>query len=140
MVAVMPASTNGGGNALAFPDTCMTPGIAAGAPGPFTYPNSCMMSDGSGSSKVLIENKDTLRKGDEIRMSTGDEAGNSPGGTVSGGFKGKCSIKTVVTTSGKVKAEGGDIAHVTCMTGHNGSNANMPAGAQLAPSQTKVMV
>ena len=140
MVAVMPASSTEGGTALAFPDTGMTPGVSAGAPGPLPYPNNVNVSDGSGSSKVLINNKDTLRKGDEFRMSAGDEAGNSPGGVVSGGFKGKGKVQAVVTTAGKVKAEGGDIAHVTCITAHNGSNANMPAGAQLAPSQTKVMV
>ena len=31
-------------------------------------------------------------------------------------------------------------SYLTSMTGHNGSNANVPAGAQVAPSQTKVIV
>ena len=32
------------------------------------------------------------------------------------------------------------MVHLTSMTGHNGTNANVPAGVQVAPSQTKVIV
>ena len=42
--------------------------------------------------------------------------------------------------SAAVKVEGKSAAHVTSMTGHNGSSANMPGGLKVAPSQTKVKV
>ena len=47
---------------------------------------------------------------------------------------------TYKKASSKVKAQGQPVCHLTSTTGHNGSNANMPAGAQVAPSQTKVLV
>ena len=42
--------------------------------------------------------------------------------------------------SSNVKAEGQAVQHLTAMTGQNGANANMPSGAQIAPSQVKVLV
>jgi hypothetical protein len=42
--------------------------------------------------------------------------------------------------SSKVEAEGNQVAYLTSMTGQNGTNANMPVGAQIAPSQVKVIV
>jgi hypothetical protein len=42
--------------------------------------------------------------------------------------------------SSKVKFEGQPVEHLTAMTGHNGSNPNHPAGAQIAPSQTKLII
>ena len=136
----MPATTNGGGNCAAFPDTCMTPGVSAGAPGPLPYPNMAMCTQAKGSScssKVKVSNKKIMTKGSEISMSSGDEAGNSPGGVMSSKFKGPAKFKL---GSSRVKAQGKKIAYIGCMVGHNGSNANMPAGAQVAPSQTKVKV
>ncbi|MBN1669509.1 MAG: DUF4150 domain-containing protein [Kiritimatiellae bacterium] len=132
---MFPASTKGGGNCLGVPDVCMTP--AAPSPIPTPYPNTAMCNQGSGSGKVKFNGKEVLRKGDEIRMSQGDEAGNSPGGTISGRFKGPCKYKMGCS---KVKAEGKEVARLTSMIGHNGSNPNMPAGTQIAPSQTKVKV
>lgn len=40
----------------------------------------------------------------------------------------------------KVQVEGKDIVTHFSSTGHNGSNANAPLGAQASPSQTKVLV
>jgi len=40
----------------------------------------------------------------------------------------------------KVVVEGNDIVTAGKPTAHNGSNANMPAGAQSTPSQAKVIV
>lgn len=51
------------------------------------YPNIAKNSDGKGSSKVKVKCKQTLRKGDKILMSTGDEAGVAMG-VVSSKIKG----------------------------------------------------
>jgi len=135
---MMPASTKAGGQCLAFPDVCKTPAPPA-PPIPIPYPNIAMAnqaSSGTCTKKVKIQNKAAILKGTEIPSSSGDEAG-SIGGVVSNKIKGPCKYKR---GSAKVKFEGKAAAYVTCMTGQNGSNANMPAGAQLAPSQTKVLV
>ena len=40
-----------------------------------------------------------------------------------------------------VGVRGGGVVYIGCMVGHNGVPAhNMPAGAQIAPSQTKIKV
>jgi hypothetical protein len=41
---------------------------------------------------------------------------------------------------GRVKIEGDDVVAHLSPTSHNGSNANAPCGAQVAPSQTRVRV
>jgi len=123
---------------MAFPDVCKTPA----PPAPFVpvpYPNIAMTNQanpGTCTKKVKIQNQPAMQKGSEIPMSSGDEAG-SIGGMISSQIKGPCKFKRA---SGKVKFEGKAAVYVTCMTGQNGSNANMPAGAQIAPSQTKVLV
>jgi hypothetical protein len=92
---------------------------------------------GTASSKVLIMGKKTATKDTEITMSSGDEAG-TVGGVVSNKFKGPAKCKK---GSSKVKVEGKEIAYHTCIWGQNGgSNANHPAGIQVAPSQMKVTV
>jgi len=96
-----------------------------------------MVSQASGGcAKVLIENKQTVTISSELPSSKGDEAG-SAGGVVSGCNMGKITYKK---GSSKVFAKGKKVAHLTSATAHNGSNANVPVGAQVAPSQTKVMV
>ena len=136
---MLPASTNGGGQCAIFPDVCKTP--SPGGPVPIPYPNMAMLTQASGgtcSSKVKIMGKKTVVKGTEITMSSGDEAGTAGGGVVSNKFKGAAKFKK---GSSKVKAEGKQVCHVTSMVGQNGgSNANHPAGVQVAPSQTKVSV
>jgi hypothetical protein len=72
----------------------------------------------------------------EIPMSQGDEAG-TVGGVVSGQNMAKIVFKK---GSSKVSIESKGCAYLTCMTAHNGANANMPAGNQIAPSQAKVLV
>jgi hypothetical protein len=42
--------------------------------------------------------------------------------------------------SSKVYAQGKKMAYVTGVTAHNGVNANAPAGLQVAPSQSTVLV
>ena len=71
-------------------------------------------------------------------MSTGDEAGSAGGGMISSKIKGPGLYKK---GSSRVKVEGKELCHLTSMVAQNGgSNANMPAGAQIAPSQTKCTI
>ena len=136
---MFPASTKASGQA-ATPgplDACKTP--TPGGPVPMPYPNIAMLAQansGTCSSKVKIMNMAAVTTKTEIPMSTGDEAGTI-GGVMSNRFKGPVSFKM---GSSSVKVEGEKLVHLTSMTGHNGSNANVPAGAQVAPSQTKVIV
>ena len=137
---MMPASNNGGGNcAIPGPlDFCKTPTPAG--PTPMPYPNFGMLAQANGgtcSGKVKICGKKTIQKGSVLRMSTGDEGGCAGGGVVSNQFKGPVKFKK---GSGKVKAEGKPVCYAGSMTGHNGNNANMPAGVQVSPSQTRVLV
>lgn len=135
---MFPASTNGDGQCVIFPDVCKTP--SPGGPVPIPYPNIAMLTQAKGntcSSKVKIMGKKTATTITEIAMSSGDEAG-TVGGVVSNTFKGPAKFKK---GSSKAKAEGNPICHLTSMIGQNGvANANHPAGVQVAPSQTKVTV
>jgi hypothetical protein len=137
---MFPATTKGGGQCMGFPDVCKTPA----PPAPFVpvpYPNIAMLPQADGgtcSSKVKILNKEACTTKTEISMSSGDEAGSAGGGMVSSKMKGPALFKK---GSSKVKVEGAPIVHLTSMVALNGgSNANTPPGAQIAPSQTKVIV
>ena len=137
---MFPASTNGDGQCAGFPDVCKTPA----PPAPFVpvpYPNMAMNTQcdgGSCSSKVKITGAKAVIKGTKITMSSGDEGGTAGGGMVSSKFKGDAEFKM---GSSKVKVEGKELCHLTSMVGQNGgSNANVPAGKQVAPSQSKVMI
>ena len=138
---MFPASSNGGGQCAGFPDVCKTPSPPSPSPIPIPYPNIAMLTQAKGSTcskKVKILNKKAATTKTEISMSSGDEAGNAGGGVVSNKFKGPAKFKK---GSSKVKVEGSPIVHLTSMVGMNGgSNANYPAGVQVAPSQTKVTV
>lgn len=131
-----PVLTNQGGQCVAFPDTCKTP--TPGGPVPIPYPNIIQCSDGSGSSKVKVKNKQTLRKGDTFRMSSGDEAGSAGGGVVSNKIKGQGEVKEGYS---KVKVEGKDVAHLLVTIGQNGgSGKTAPGGKAVVPGQTKVVI
>lgn len=130
-------STKQGGNSIAFPDVCKTP--TPGGPVPMPYPNTAMLAQANPAAcarKVKVLNQPVLTKQTDIPMTTGDEAG-SAGGVVSGSIKGPAKFKK---GSMKVKVEGAPIAFQTCPMGHNGSNANAPAGIHATPSQVKVLV
>lgn len=134
---MLPASTAGGGQCFAFPDVCKTPAPPAPSPVPIPYPNIGMVMQATKtSSKVKICQQPTVTKKSEMSMSQGDEAGVA-GGVVSNRNMDKVTYKK---GSGKVKVEGQECEFLSAMTGHNGSNANMPAGNQVAPSQVKVLV
>lgn len=134
---MFPATTNGGGMSMSFPDVCKTPA----PPAPFVpipYPNisQCSQSKGSTcSSKVKILNKKTCTKKTEVSRSQGDEAGTLKGVVSSTNMD---KVKRAMSFS-KVKIEGAEIVTVLKTTGHNGSNSNAPPGTQLAPSQAKVI-
>ena len=134
---MLPASTTQGGQCAAMPDVCLTPAPPAPSPVPVPYPNTGMVMQAKKTTKkVKFAGKPVLTKKSEIPRSMGDEAGVNKG-VMSGMNMGKITYKKV---SSKLKLEGQGCAHLTSMTGHNGTNANNPAGAQVAPSQTKVLV
>ena len=136
MAAIFPASTKGGGQCFALPDVCLTPAPPA-PPVPVPYPNTGMVNQAKKTStKVKFAGKEVVTKKSEMSRSMGDEAGLNKG-VMSGMNMSKVSYKK---GSSKVKIQGQDCVHLTSMTGHNGSNANMPAGVQVAPSQTKVII
>ena len=131
---MLPVSTKGGGQCFAMPDVCKTPSPAG--PVPIPYPNIGMVAQAKKTAKkVKVGNKLVVTKKSEMPRSSGDEAGTLKG-VVSQKNMDKVTYKN---GSGSVKAEGSPVQHVTAMTGHNGANANIP-GAQVAPSQTKVLV
>lgn len=132
---MMPASTTGGGQCLGVPDVCKTPSPAG--PVPIPYPNIAQLAQATKSStKVKFVQCPALTKKSEVPMTQGDEAGVS-GGVVSGKNMDKMTFQK---GSMKVKVEGQPVTCLTAMTAHNGASANMPAGSQIAPSQTKVLV
>lgn len=137
---MMPASTNGGGQCVTPGpiDVCKTP--TPGGPVPMPYPNIAMLANANGGTcaqKVKIGNKKAVTQKTEISMSTGDEPGSAGGGVISNKIKGSVNFKM---GSSKVKIEGEKAVYIGCMTGQNGANHNVPAAAQVAPSQTKVLV
>ena len=135
MTAIFPASTKGGGTCFAMPDVCLTPAPPA-PPVPIPYPNTGMVNQAKKTSSVKFDGKEVVTKKSEMSRSMGDEAGVNKG-VMSGMNMGKVAFKK---GSSKIKIEGQPCVHLTVMTGHNGSSANMPAGAQIAPSQTKVII
>ncbi len=137
MPPIFPASTKGGGNAFAMPDVCLTPAPPAPSPVPIPYPNTGMVNQSQKTStKVKFSAKPVVTTKSEMSRSMGDEAGVNKG-VMSGMNMDKVTFKK---GSMKVKIQGQPCVHLTSITAHNGTSANMPAGAQVAPSQTKVIV
>lgn len=133
---MLPASSKQSGQCFAMPDVCKTP-VPGGPPVPIPYPNTGMVMQVTGeSTKVKICNFGAVTKKTEMPRSMGDEPGTL-GGVVSNVNMNKIVYKK---GSSKVKVEGQPLQHLTAMTGHNGMNANMPSGLQVAPSQVKVLV
>ncbi len=133
---MFPASTNGGGNCMAVPDVCKVPAPPA-PPIPTPFPNTAMLNQATNASmKVKICGKQTITIKSKIPKTMGDEAGVA-GGLVSGMNMGPASFTKGST---KVKVEGSPAVSLTSMTAHNGTNANIPAGTVVAPSQVKVLI
>ena len=132
---MLPASSKKGGMAFAFPDICITP--AAPSPLPMPYASIGMVADSDKAiDTVLMENKETVVESSVIPKCKGDEMGTN-GGIVSGVNRDRVTFKTY---SSKVFAKGKKVVHFLSVTAHNGSNPNMPAGAQIIPSQMKIIV
>ena len=137
MPPIFPASTNGGGQCMAMPDVCLTPAPPPVGQIPIPYPNTAMLNQATKTStKVKFVNKEVVTLKSEIPKSMGDEAGTGKG-LMSASNMDKVTFKM---GSNKVKIEGQPCVYLTSMSGHNGMNANAPAGSQIAPSQTKVIV
>jgi uncharacterized Zn-binding protein involved in type VI secretion len=96
-----------------------------------------MADPGTCSTVVFIVNMPAATTETIIMMSEGDEAG-AAGGVVSGLVSGPCQFKL---GSSVVKIEGMPAVYMGSIIGHNGAaSANMPMGAQIAPSQEIVQV
>ena len=133
---MMPATTTAGGMYFAMPDVCLTPAPPA-PPVPVPYPNIAQVAATVGFvPTVMVENRPIVAEGSKVPMSSGDEAGVN-GGVMSGVNMNQVAPKLF---SSKVLAKGKKVAFLTSITGHNGTNANAPAGAQIVPSQAKVLV
>jgi hypothetical protein len=132
----LPASSMGAGQCFAMPDVCLTP-APPGPPVPIPYPNMGMVPMAVNTSiKVKIVGMPAVIEMSEIPLSQGDEPGVA-GGVISGQNMGKIAYKI---GSSVVQIEGKGCAYLTCVTAHNGANANMPAGNQIVPSQAQVLV
>ncbi|MBN1290611.1 MAG: DUF4150 domain-containing protein [Candidatus Latescibacteria bacterium] len=129
------ASTKEAGELMGVPDVCKVPSPVGPIPTPFPNMGMCMMATNF-SMKVKICMKEALTTKSEIPQSSGDEAGVA-GGVVSGMIKGPVKF---INGSTKVKFEGNPAVFLGSPTAHNGSNANVPAGSQISPSQVKVMI
>ena len=133
---MFPASSKGGGQCAAFPDVCKVPA----PPAPFVptpFPNRSQVATASStSSKVKICGKEAVTVNSKISRSNGDEAGTLFG-MMSQVNMNQTSYRTGST---KVKCQGHAIVTVLKPTAQNGNNANAPAGAQVAPSQAKVII
>ncbi|MFO0549120.1 MAG: PAAR-like domain-containing protein [Polyangiaceae bacterium] len=133
---MIPASTKAGGVLNGVPDICLTP-APPGPPVPMPYPIIGQLPQANGVvTKVVIENKETCVEGSKLPKVDGDQSGTN-GGVVSGQNMAEAAAKTF---SSKVTFDGKKVVFQTSVFGMNGSNANMPGGMQVAPSQSKVLV
>ena len=133
------ASTIGGGQAMGFPDVCLTPAPPSPSPVPIPYPNTAMLpqgNPGTASTKVIIGGSPAATMNTQIMMTNGDNAGVATG-VASGMVMGPAKAMVGVM---KIMLEGKPAIHLTTPFGHNGSSPNCPAGVQVAPSQTKVIL
>lgn len=133
------ASTIGGGQAMGFPDVCLTPAPPSPSPVPIPYPNTAMLPQAipaTAAMKVIIGGSPAAHMNTQIPMTNGDNAGVAMG-VASGLVMGPAKAMMGVT---KVLVGGQPIIRLTAQFGHNGASPNCPAGVQVAPSQTKVLI
>jgi len=131
---MLPIMTTEGGMCQAFPNVCLT----GGPPVPVPYPSIARCSDGGCSKKVTIRNAAVLRVGDKIRSTTGDAAGNAPGGVVSGTFGAEAEVAD--TPQSSVRVEGKLSAVQTAPIRSNGRGPKNAAGLHTTASQKTVAV
>lgn len=133
---MLPASSKAGGVLFGAPDVCLTPAPPA-PPVPVPYPNTAQLASAQNVVlNVLIENREAVVIGSMVPNSAGDNAGVN-GGVVSGVVM---SVAQPKLGSSKVYFGGRKAVYLTSLSAHNGTNANMPMGMQIAPSQVKVFV
>ena len=102
------------------PDTCNTPSPAGPVPTPYVNIFQCNMVDPSTAcQKVMIDGSPALNVKSQTLISNGDEAGNSPGGVVSGKFIGKGEF---IMGSQKVQLESKAAVSQGVQTKHNEGN------------------
>ena len=133
------ASTIGGGQAMGFPDVCLTPAPPSPSPVPIPYPNTAMLPQTippTAAMKVIIAGSPAVHMSSQIPMTNGDNAGVAMG-VASGMVMGPAKPMVGVP---KVLVGGQPIVRLTATFGHNGASPNCPAGTQVAPSQTKVLI
>jgi carboxyl-terminal processing protease len=124
---MLPASNRGPGQALGFPDTCLTP--AAPSPVPVPYPNIAMNAQATPFSVcVKVNMMNALNLVSAIPMTSGDEAGSAHPM-----FK---QAQRYTLGSFNVFIDGMPGIHLGSMTTHN--NMNCPVGAVVVPSAPNV--
>ncbi len=124
-----------GGQAMGFPDVCLTPAPPAPSPIPLPYPNIAMGNMAIPNvTQVLIMGGPAHNIQTVVPLSSGDEPGVA-GGVVSHLIKGPLRIMTGAFT---VLVFGAPLARMTSVTMHNKDNAC--PGAFIAPAQTAVIV
>jgi len=131
----IPAMTNdSAGMSVAPGDVCKTPAPPALFV-PVPYVNIAQTQNARGSRQVLISNKQSLRMGDSIRISSGNEAGVAGGGMLSATIKGPAQISD---GSRRVLVEGRALATLGSPVSHN--QQNQPQGTFVVPSETPVLL
>ena len=124
---MLPASNRGPGQALGFPDTCLTP--ATPAPVPLPNPNVAMNAQAFPfSPTVKVNMMNALNLTSSIPMTMGDEAGSAHPL-----FK---QAQRYTLGSFNVFVDGMPGIHLGSMTTHN--NMNCPIGAVIVPSAPNV--
>ena len=130
-----PATTKAGGSCVAAPNVCKVPGPTGPIPIPMGSEGSPSTASGT-IKKVLIVKKEVCVESSKVKSSKLDEPGTLKG--VVSSTRGD--VIQFKRYSSKVYAANKKMVQHTAVTAHNGSNANMPAGSLVSPSQTKVII
>lgn len=121
---------------MAFPDVCITPGVAAGAPAPLPYPNISQSLMGIPTVlNVLHLGMPAHNLNTKIAMSNGDEAGVNLN-PISGMFMGPTRH---LMGSFKVFYQGMPASRMLSMAGQNGMSPGA-FGTCISPSQVKTFL
>lgn len=121
---------------FAFPDVCITPGVAAGAPAPLPYPNISMSTMGIPTQFTTLHmGMPAHNLSTKVAMSNGDEAGVNLN-PVSGMFMGPTRHFTGSFTT---FISGMPASRMLSPTGQNGMSPGA-FGTALSPSQFTVML
>ena len=132
---MLPATTTAGGTCQGPADVCDTPTPGGMVPTP--YVNIAMLPSTVGfAPHVFVVMRQAVIQSSTIPISSGDEPGVG-GGVISKVILGLARPRMV---SSKVYFGGGKAVYHTSGWGMNGPNANVPMGAQVMPSQTKVLI